>query len=86
MTDCTFKGTAYAAVTPSTLLCLLRVKLCLSENISEFNNNRQEMFKLKELFSFFFFNLAGMRGRLLLNKTSVSGIKLRRLQKNRTSS
>lgn len=54
MTDCTFKGTAYAAVTPSTLLCLLRVKLCLSENISEFNNNRQEMFKLKELFSSFF--------------------------------
>lgn len=54
MTDCTFKGTAYAAVTPSTLLCLLRVKLCLSENISEFNNNRQEMFKVKELFSFFF--------------------------------
>lgn len=47
MTDCTFKGTAYAAVTPSTLLCLLRVKLCLSENISEFNNNRQEMFKVK---------------------------------------
>lgn len=47
MTDCTFKGTAYAAVTPSTLLCL-------SENISEFNNNRQEMFKVKELFSFFF--------------------------------
>lgn len=85
MTDCTFKGTAYAAVTPSTLLCLLRVKLCLSENISEFNNNRQEMFMVKELFSFFF-NLAGMRGRLLLNKTSVSGIKLRRLQKNRTSS
>lgn len=79
MTDCTFKGTAYAAVTPSTLLCL-------SENISEFNNNRQEMFKVKELFSFLFFNLAGMRGRLLLNKTSVSGIKLRRLQKNRTSS
>lgn len=85
MTDCTFKGTAYAAVTPSTLLCLLRVKLCLSENTSEFNNNRQEMFKVKELFSLFF-NLAGMRGHLLLNKTSVSGIKLRCLQKNRTSS
>lgn len=53
MNDCTFKGTAYAAVTPSTLPCLLRVKLCLSENISEFNNNRQETFKVKELFSFF---------------------------------
>lgn len=44
MTDYTFKGTAYAAMPPSAMLCLLRVKLCLSENISEFNNNRQEMF------------------------------------------